>query len=297
MQRDVHPAGHLVERLALHQSGHPRRQLDHLDPAAHLAAGLVEMLAVLARHQPGEPVELALEQRLEDEHAASAPGHRLVLPRLERLGRHPHGLVDLGWPGQGHAAEHLAGRGVQHVQPVAGLRVDRPTADEAADLGRGLLGRHQIVSSMGVSATHGPRSWPRGARGRYTPLGGSGRTELDRPRLVALRQAPAPAGVIGEIEQTIEVALQRRGPEPHPLQPRAGPPVVERHPHREVGEQRLCAPQSPALALSAEADQDRMEQPSIDRWGDHARGTAPEMAGRMLDQAPNGGGPATGHEW
>ena len=50
--------------------------LEHLDPAAHLAAGLVQMLAVLARHQPGEPVELALEQGLEDEHAASAPGHR-----------------------------------------------------------------------------------------------------------------------------------------------------------------------------------------------------------------------------
>ena len=58
VHRDVHAPRHLIERLALHQRGHPGGQLDHLDPPPHLAAGLVEMLAVLSRHQLGELVQL-----------------------------------------------------------------------------------------------------------------------------------------------------------------------------------------------------------------------------------------------
>ena len=51
----------------------------------------------------------------------------------------PHGVVDLGRPRQGHAAEHLAGRGIRHVEPLVRLGGDRPPADEVLDLAHGLL--------------------------------------------------------------------------------------------------------------------------------------------------------------
>jgi hypothetical protein len=110
-------------------------ELDHLEPAADLALGIVEGLAVLERHQAGEIVGALLDQALEVEHHALAAERRRRGPGRLRLLRDRHGVVDLGFGGEGHHRRHLAGRRVGDVALPAARARHPLVADEMSDPG------------------------------------------------------------------------------------------------------------------------------------------------------------------
>src|SRR5215475_8641596 len=107
-------AGALAE-LALQQMWNAAGELDHFQPALDVALGVGEGLAVFRGEQPGEAVELLLNQLQEFEQHARAPLRVRPGPRrLRRLGI-GDGLLDLRLLGVGHLGLHLAGVGVEHV--------------------------------------------------------------------------------------------------------------------------------------------------------------------------------------
>src|SRR4051794_33872585 len=141
VHRHVHAGGDLVERLALHERGHPGRQLDYLDAAAQLAERFVYVLAVLARDEQREVVELILEQHLEAEHAPRPPRDRLVAPRLEGPGGCLDGGVDLLLAREWYLCQQLAAGGGGHGEPPAPAPGRLPPADEVRDVGSGHVGK------------------------------------------------------------------------------------------------------------------------------------------------------------
>ena len=56
-----------VRELSLEQVGDPARELDYLDPACDFAARVGEYLAVLARDDSRQLIDVRIEQRFESE--------------------------------------------------------------------------------------------------------------------------------------------------------------------------------------------------------------------------------------
>ena len=108
-------------------------ELDHLEPALDVAAGVGEHLAVLGGEQRGELVHARLDQPLELEHHPRAP------LRVDRrpAGLRGHGrldrLVHHACIGEDDPRLHLAGVGVEHVAGAPGAR-DCRAVDEVGDL-------------------------------------------------------------------------------------------------------------------------------------------------------------------
>ena len=86
-----------------------------LEPAADLALGIVEGLAVLERHQPGEVVEALLHQSLEVEHDALAAQRRRRRPGQLGLLGDLHRGIDFRFRGESHLARHFARRRIGDV--------------------------------------------------------------------------------------------------------------------------------------------------------------------------------------
>ena len=96
-------------------------ELDHLEPALDVAAGVGDHLAVLGGEQVGELVHVRLDQRLELEHhprAALRVGRR---PGGLRLLRGGDGRLEIGRGAEAHLGLDLAVVGIEHVAlPLAG---------------------------------------------------------------------------------------------------------------------------------------------------------------------------------
>ena len=103
---------HLVGVLALEQLRQAARVLDDLEPADHLALGVLDHLAVLGGDDPRQVVDVPLDQVAEREHHARAARERDVAPGLERGRGRLHGAVDVLALGEHHLRLDLAGRGV-----------------------------------------------------------------------------------------------------------------------------------------------------------------------------------------
>ena len=130
--RRVDARGDLLRALALHQLRDPAGELDDLQAALHLAARVVEGLAVLARDDAGEVVAARGEQLAVGEHDGRALGERGGAPAGERRARRAGGAVDVGGGGERDPPRDLAGRGVVDVAEALGRRVGR-TVDPVAD--------------------------------------------------------------------------------------------------------------------------------------------------------------------
>src|SRR5213079_954896 len=77
----VDAARDLGGELALLELADAARELDDLEPALHLAAGVVERLAVLARDDAGELVAVGVDELAEGEQHRRALRHRRAAPR------------------------------------------------------------------------------------------------------------------------------------------------------------------------------------------------------------------------
>ena len=108
----VYSARHVPQRPALEKRRGTAREVDHLDPPAHLTAGLVQRLAVMAGDDRGQLLEVLLEQSFVAEHEADAFHDRRAGPRLVRGGCRPDGRVDLVASGERDLVDDLARRGV-----------------------------------------------------------------------------------------------------------------------------------------------------------------------------------------
>ena len=115
----VHVRGDLLGEVAAHVMGDGAGELDDLQPAPDLALGVVEGLAVLERHEPGEIVDALLHQALEVEHHALAAQRRRRGPGELRLLGDLHRGIDFRFRGEGHLGRHLAGRRVGDVAGAA----------------------------------------------------------------------------------------------------------------------------------------------------------------------------------
>ncbi len=125
--------GHLARVLALQQLREPAGELDHLKPADRLALGVGDHLAMLGGNDPGEVIEVTLDQVAEAEHDPDPPGKRDVLPRLEGLRGRPHRLVDVGRVGEHDTGLDLPGSRVVHVSGGGGRTRGRSAANPMLD--------------------------------------------------------------------------------------------------------------------------------------------------------------------
>ena len=108
------PAGALGV-LTLEQMRDPDRELDHLDAALNIAAGVGEGLTVLEGQQLGQFVDVLVDQ-LDEPHHHPGPALRVQRrPLLLRLDRHGDGGVDVGRRAHRHLRLHLAGVRVVHI--------------------------------------------------------------------------------------------------------------------------------------------------------------------------------------
>ena len=92
---DVDPGRGLLREAALEQRRDPAAELDHLEPARHLAHRVGEHLAVLGGEQPREVLAVRVEELADPEEQLGAPAERERAPGGERLLRGLDGEVDL----------------------------------------------------------------------------------------------------------------------------------------------------------------------------------------------------------
>ena len=153
---DVNPRPRALGVFALEDMRDAAGELDHLEPALDVAPGVGDDLAVLARQQLRERLEVGLDQLLELEQDAR--------PALG-VGRGPGGLgglrggdraVEIGLRAERDLRLDLAGVGVEHVA-LAGAAPSAAAGDEMVDLAHG-----------GSSHGHCRRVWPR-RTGEATP--------------------------------------------------------------------------------------------------------------------------------
>jgi hypothetical protein len=122
-------------------------KFDHLDAAPHVAAGLVERLAVFPRHEPGEFVEMLLEQVAVAEEDRRPLRRRHRAPGGERGPRRLHGGIDVGRGAEGHPRDHLAGGRIENVAMLFGGD-DRLTGDQVRSVHRGPSGRRVYMDRV-----------------------------------------------------------------------------------------------------------------------------------------------------
>ena len=91
----VDAAGDVAQRAALQQGRRAAREIDHLDPAPDLPAGLLQCLPVMARHDRGELLEVVLEHGLVPEHQPDPFHDRCAGPRSEGFDGGADPVVDL----------------------------------------------------------------------------------------------------------------------------------------------------------------------------------------------------------
>ena len=189
-QLDVDPAGGALEVLALHQVGHRGRRLHRLDPAADLAAGVVERLAHVLGDQPGELVAVGDEGVAEVEHGAGPLRRRDLAPRRLRLGGAADGRLDVGAARERDPRQHLARRRVEVLEGLRRARLDPGCRRRScAGSGASRCGRAAMVFSLRLRS---PRSASdrRGVRPAPVPAAQSNceqgrRRLLPRPALAA----------------------------------------------------------------------------------------------------------------
>ncbi len=106
------------------------RELDDLDAALDVTAGVGDGLAVLDRQQLGELVGVGVDQ-LDELHQDAGPALRVPGgPFLLRLDGGGHRGVDVGGRRQEHLGLHLAGAGVEDVGGARAAEVAALTVDE-----------------------------------------------------------------------------------------------------------------------------------------------------------------------
>ena len=119
----------LLRELALQQVRDAGGELDHFEAARGFAAGVGEHFAVLGGDEPGEVVEMLLEELAEAEEHARAAQRRLGGP-LRKCGlRGGDGGVQFGAVGQRDQRLHLAGGWVVHIGCAPGGSCDGLAAD------------------------------------------------------------------------------------------------------------------------------------------------------------------------
>jgi hypothetical protein len=114
--------------------GNTAGKLDNIQAALNIAARIGEGLAVFARQQFRQVVELALRQFEEAEQNASAALRVGGGPSRLRCRGHGDRLLDLGALSESNFGLRLSGIGIEHVGAAAGLASNRPSANEMADL-------------------------------------------------------------------------------------------------------------------------------------------------------------------
>jgi len=136
---DVDARASALGVLTLQGVGDAAGELDDLQAALEVAAGVGDHLAVLGGQQRGEFVHPRLDQALELEHD---PRAALGIGRGPgRLGRKGglHRAIDIRPVGQPDARLHLAGIGVEHVAAPARCRRHCRTADEMLNVAHSVL--------------------------------------------------------------------------------------------------------------------------------------------------------------
>ena len=119
----VDAAADVVAELAFQQLRNAARELDDLEPARELAFGVGEHLAVLARDQRGQLVEVRVEQLLEAEHARARASAAACRPSRQRCFGCGHRARDDGGVGERSVpiARRLPGlnTGAERLPPVS----------------------------------------------------------------------------------------------------------------------------------------------------------------------------------
>src|SRR5713226_6993074 len=103
----------VTQGAALQQRRGAACEIHHLDATADLASRLVERLAMVARDQRGQLLEVLLEDRLEAEHQAHPLHHRRLRPERVRVRGGLNGRVHLGSARERHVVDDLAGGGIE----------------------------------------------------------------------------------------------------------------------------------------------------------------------------------------
>jgi hypothetical protein len=111
----VDALSHILSIVAHEQRGDAGGHLHVLDGAAHLAAGLVDDLAVLDGDCLRDLLEVVLHGILEAEHVGGAGHRRGLAPFQEGLLGRLHGGVRLGRGGHGLQGHRLGGGGIDHL--------------------------------------------------------------------------------------------------------------------------------------------------------------------------------------
>src|SRR2546429_1207382 len=104
----VDAGGDVTQGSPLKQSRRAAREVDDLDAAADLASRLVKRLAVVARDERGQLLEVLLECRLEAEHQAHPLHHRRLRPVRVSVRCGANCRVYLGRARQRHVVDDLA---------------------------------------------------------------------------------------------------------------------------------------------------------------------------------------------
>jgi hypothetical protein len=125
--------------FALEQVGDGADELDHFQPALHIALGIGDHLAVFGRKGVGELVHVALDQALEFEHHAGAALRVERGPFRLHAGGEGHGLVHVGFAGQADLGLNFAGVGIENVALAARGGGNGGTVQEMVDLAHGKL--------------------------------------------------------------------------------------------------------------------------------------------------------------
>jgi hypothetical protein len=111
------------------QVGHAAREVDDLEPAADLAEGVAQVLAVLGGDDRGEVLRAEREQLAKPEHHLGAFRQRRRPPRRKGRGRSRYRGVDVVGRGERDTLGDAPGRRVEHLavarrRTLRGLAVD-----------------------------------------------------------------------------------------------------------------------------------------------------------------------------
>ncbi len=105
----INAARDVLQRFAHQERRHAARELDHLDAALHVAAGLDERLAMLPRVALDQVLGILLQQRLEPEEDARAVGRRGFPPGGEGSRGGFDGLIHVFGRAEGSFSDDFAG--------------------------------------------------------------------------------------------------------------------------------------------------------------------------------------------
>jgi hypothetical protein len=119
---------------ALEQVRDAAGEFDDLQPAGHLAGGVLQHLAVLGRDDGGQLVLARGQQLAEPEQDAHPSGQRAAGPRPGRAGGRRDHVARVGLVGEADGRRHLARGRIGHLAATLGRarepRVVHPVLDE-----------------------------------------------------------------------------------------------------------------------------------------------------------------------